>query len=117
LIEPPADNEVPLGELGLADDGDPAGVDDAEEDLSADDLLSRRFESWRRRSTVGAVGTAYARALQGIFYPGDKEPVITAEAPGDPPDADQHIRVRLDPDDPTKSVAYIPSDQGEPPSA
>jgi hypothetical protein len=117
LIEPPADDEIPAADRSVTEDADPAGFDDGEEDLSADDLLSRRFESWRRRSTVGAVGTAYARALQGIFYPGEKEPVITAEAPGDPPDADQYIRVRLDPDDPTKSVAYIPSDQGEPPPA
>jgi hypothetical protein len=34
--------------------------------------------------------------------------VITAPAPGDPPDADERLRVILDPDDPTKSVAILP---------
>jgi hypothetical protein len=45
--------------------------------------------------------------------------VIVAEVPGDPPDADQRVRVILDPDDPTKSVAYVPKpaeqeDEGPP---
>jgi hypothetical protein len=31
-----------------------------------------------------------------------------AEVPGDPPDASERVRVILDPDDPTKSVAYVP---------
>ncbi len=68
----------------------------------------RRFEAWRRRSGLGAVGTGFAVGLQKIFYPADNKPVITAPAPGDPPDADERIRVTLDPDDPTKSVAVIP---------
>jgi hypothetical protein len=34
--------------------------------------------------------------------------VIVASVPGDPPDADQRLRVVLDPDDPTKSVAILP---------
>jgi hypothetical protein len=38
--------------------------------------------------------------------------VITAEAPGDPPDASERIRVILDPDDPSKSVALMPTDSG-----
>jgi hypothetical protein len=34
--------------------------------------------------------------------------VIVASVPGDPPDADERLRVVLDPDDPTKSVAILP---------
>jgi hypothetical protein len=49
-----------------------------------------------------------ALGLQSIFYPTDNEPVVTAPIPGDPPDADERVRVTLDPDDPTKSVAVIP---------
>ncbi len=68
----------------------------------------RRFEGWRRRSAVGAIATGVALGLKEIFQPGNIEPVITAEAPGDPPDADDRLRVILDPDDPTKSVAIVP---------
>jgi hypothetical protein len=49
-----------------------------------------------------------ALGLQSIFYPTNDEPVVTAPIPGDPPDADERVRVTLDPDDPTKSVAMIP---------
>jgi hypothetical protein len=38
--------------------------------------------------------------------------VIVAEVPGDPPDASERVRVILDPDDPTKSVAYVPKPAG-----
>jgi hypothetical protein len=50
-----------------------------------------------------------ALGLQEIFQPSDNEPVISAEAPGDPPDADERLRVVLDPDDPTKSIAVLPT--------
>jgi hypothetical protein len=83
-------------------------VDPADAAL-AQTLPSRRFESWRRRTAVGALGTGFALALQDVFYPTDKDQVITAPAPGDPPDADERIRVHLDLDDPTKSVAIIPA--------
>lgn len=73
---------------------------------------SRRFESWRRRSAVGAMATGVALGLKEIFQPTNIEPVITAEAPGDPPDADERLRVILDPDDPTKSVAILPRARG-----
>jgi hypothetical protein len=49
-----------------------------------------------------------ALGLKEIFQPAVNEPVITAEAPGDPPDIDERIRVILDPDDPAKSVAIVP---------
>jgi len=66
------------------------------------------FDSWRRRSAIGGLATGIALGLRDIFQPGRNTPVLTAEAPGDPPDADERIRVILDPDDPTKSVAYLP---------
>jgi len=72
----------------------------------------QRFDGWRRRSAVGAIATGVALGLKGIFQPTNIEPVITAEAPGDPPDADERLRVILDPDDPTKSVAIIPRAHG-----
>jgi len=46
--------------------------------------------------------------MRDALAPVDSEPVITAEAPGEPPDAGQRLRVILDPDDPTKSVAMLP---------
>jgi hypothetical protein len=49
-----------------------------------------------------------ALGLKEIFQPTNIEPVITAPASGDPPDADERLRVILDPDDPTKSVAILP---------
>jgi len=73
-----------------------------------DGLPSRRFDAWRRRSAIGAIATGVALGLKEIFQPTDNEPVITAVAPGDPPDADNRLRVVLDPDDPSKSVAFLP---------
>jgi hypothetical protein len=77
-----------------------------------DDLPSRRFDAWRRRSAIGGIATGVAFGLKEIFQPTNNEPVITAVAPGDPPDADERLRVILDPDDPTKSVAIIPRSPG-----
>jgi hypothetical protein len=42
--------------------------------------------------------------------------VIVAAVPGDPPDADTRLRVILDPDDPTKSIAVMPTKPADPPS-
>ena len=67
-----------------------------------------RFDSWRRRSAIGAIATGVALGLKDIFQPTNIEQVITAEAPGDPPDRENRLRVFLDPDDPTKSVAFLP---------
>jgi hypothetical protein len=72
-------------------------------------MPSRRFDSWRRRTAIGALGTGVALGLQEVFYPTDAEQVVSAPAPGDPPDAGERIRVTLDFDDPTKSVAVIPA--------
>jgi hypothetical protein len=74
---------------------------------------TRRFDSWRRRSAIGAVATGVALGLKDIFQPTNIEPVITAEAPGDPPDSENRLRVILDPDDPSKSVAIVPPASGD----
>jgi hypothetical protein len=89
---------------------------DAEE-FAAEELPGRRFDAWRRRSAMGAIATGIALGLKEIFQPADNQPVITAVAPGDPPDADQRLRVILDPDDPTKSVAILPSSPRAAPSS
>ena len=74
------------------------------------------FERWRKDSALGAVGTGIARGLHAVFAPPVDEVVIVAAVPGDPPDADQRVRVILDPDDPTKSVAIMPDAPADPPS-
>ena len=74
------------------------------------------FERWRKESALGAVGTGIARGLHAVFAPPVDEVAIVAAVPGDPPDADQRVRVILDPDDPTKSVAIMPDAHVDPPS-
>lgn len=66
------------------------------------------FERWRRESALGAAGTGIAQGLRNVFSPTDEHQVIVAEVPGEPPDVGQRVRVILDPDDPAKSVAYVP---------
>ncbi len=83
---------------------------DADDESSEDRASS--FDQWRRESALGALGTGVARGLQSVFAPPANQPVLVAEAPGDPPGPDDRIRVILDPDDPTKSVAIVP----EPPA-
>jgi hypothetical protein len=77
------------------------------------------IDRWRRESALGSVGTGIAKGLQNVFAPTDNQQVIVAEVPGDPPDADERVRVILDPDDPTKAVAYVPKssepEDGSPP--
>jgi hypothetical protein len=86
-------------------EGSPNGHDAQEPD---EDEPEARFDRWRRESALGSVGTGIAKGLQNVFAPTDNQQVIVAEVPGDPPDADERVRVILDPDDPTKSVAYVP---------
>ena len=74
------------------------------------------FERWRKESALGAVGTGIARGLHAVFAPPVDEVVIVAAVPGDPPDADQRVRVILHPDDPTKSVAIVPDTPAAPPA-
>ena len=71
------------------------------------------FDRWRRESALGNVGTGIARGLQAVFAPPADEQVIVASVPGDPPDPDR-LRVVLDPDDPSKSVAIVPPPDGDP---
>ncbi len=66
------------------------------------------FDRWRRQSALGEVGTGIAKGLRNIFAPTQDQPAIVASVPGDPPDADQRMRVILDPDDPTKSIVIFP---------
>jgi hypothetical protein len=89
---------------------------DPDPDPDPEDLPSRRFDAWRRRSAIGGMATGVALGLQSVFYPTNNEPVISAEAPGDPPDADDHPRVVLDLDDPTKSVVIMPKATRTPPA-
>jgi hypothetical protein len=58
------------------------------------------------------MATGIAIGLKEIFQPTNVEPVITAVAPGDPPDPDPPLRVILHPDDPTKSVAILRKPSG-----
>jgi hypothetical protein len=96
------------------DEGEPeidGGLESAGEDVESDeedDPASDRFDRWRKESALGAVGTGIARGFHSVFAPRVDEVVIMASVPGDPPDADQRVRVVLDPDDPTKSVAIMP---------
>ena len=91
----------------------PEGPDD---EPPVAELPSRRFDAWRRMTAIGGIATGVALGLKEIFQPSSEEPAITAEAPGDPPDAGERLRVILDPEDPTKSVAILPPDDTSPPS-
>ena len=75
------------------------------------------FDRWRKESALGGIGTGVARGLQAVFAPPVDEVVIVASVPGDPPDADERVRVILDLDDPTKSVAIMPQPPADPPSS
>ena len=86
---------------------------DAEPEDEAEDPPSG-FERFRTESAVGGVVTGVARGLRDVFAPVPDPPAIVAAVPGDPPDADRRVRVVLDPDDPTKSVAIVPG--AEPPA-
>jgi hypothetical protein len=72
------------------------------------DKSPQGFDRWRKESAIGGVGTGIARGLQAVFGSPRQEIAIVAEVPGEPPDADMRLRVILDPDDPTKSIAVMP---------
>ncbi len=74
------------------------------------------FDRWRKESALGGIGTGIARGLQAVFGSPPDEVVIVAAVPGEPPDADTRLRVILDPDDPTKSIAVMPAAPADPPS-
>jgi hypothetical protein len=91
---------------------EPSEQPEASPEASDAELPVGRLDGWRRRSAIGALATGIALGLKEIFQPTNIEPVITAEAPGEPPDDETRLRVILDPDDPTKSVAYLPRAKG-----
>ena len=67
-----------------------------------------------RRSATSA--RASHEVSTPVFAPHVDEVVIMASVPGDPPDADDRVRVVLDPDDPTRSIAIIPDPKADPPA-
>ena len=97
--------------MGSDDDHEPP--EDASNGATREGDDAAGFERWRKELALGAVGTGIARGLHAVFVRPVDDVVIVAAVPGDPPDADQRVRVILDPDDPTKSVAIMP----EPPPA
>ena len=94
------------GDPAEAEPGEPVPGDDAPDG----------FDRWRKESAIGGIGTGIARGLQAVFAPPADEVVIVAAVPGEPPDADSRVRVILDPDDPTKSIAVVPPTPTDPPS-
>jgi hypothetical protein len=102
-----ADGDEPVqGSAPLAEPG-------GDEDDAAD--APEGFERWRKETAIGGIGTGIARGLQAVFAPPAHEIAIVAEVPGEPPDADTRVRVILDPDDPTKSIAVMPAAPAERP--
>jgi hypothetical protein len=92
---------------------------DAPDEEAQGDESREGFDRWRNESAIGGIGTGIARGLQSVFGAPRQEIAIVAEVPGEPPDADTRLRVILDPDDPTKSIAVVPSppaDAGSPDS-
>jgi hypothetical protein len=108
------DDRGAAGDNGAGEAADHVASEVGEDEAQGDEDGSA-FERWRRDSALGAVGTGVARGLQSVFAPKQDEPAIVAEVPGDPPDADERIRVVLDPDDPTKSVVIVPERHEEEP--
>ena len=110
------DEHAPAGGLP---DADAAEDEEDEEDEAREredeeaEVGPAGFDRWRTESAVGGVVTGVARGLRDVFAPVPDPPAIVASVPGDPPDADRRVRVILDPDDPTKSIAIVPG--GDPP--
>jgi hypothetical protein len=99
-MEPDGDDEVT---------GAPEPTEEPVEDAEPGDDHREGFDRWRNESAIGGIGTGIARGLQSVFGSPRQEIAIVAEVPGEPPDADKRLRVILDPDDPTKSIAVMPS--------
>ena len=103
----------PEGPIDPEDDGAPphaATASDEGRDVhdAGEGFAPGGFEHWRRHTALGSVGTGIARGLQSVFAPPPNQPAVVASVPGDPPDPER-LRVILDPDDPSKSVALLPS--------
>jgi hypothetical protein len=103
-----------------ADEDEPiessAPVEEPSDDEHDAAVAPEGFDRWRKESAIGGIGTGIARGLQAVFAPPAHEIAIVAEVPGEPPDADTRVRVILDPDDPTKSIAVMPSAPADPPT-
>ncbi len=113
---PPPEQE-PCEDVGVGTETDGEPAEDVPAEVESEDHDDGAgFERWRKESALGAVGTGIARGLHAVFAPPVDEVAIVAAVPGDPPDADQRVRVILDPDDPTKSVAIMPEAPANPPS-
>src|ERR1700735_4639122 len=106
--------------MGPDGDDEPLASGNASEERAenpeAEDEHPEGFDRWRKESAIGGIGTGIARGLQAVFAPPPDEVVIVAAVPGEPPDADTRLRVILDPDDPTKSIAVMPVKPADPPS-
>jgi hypothetical protein len=110
--------------MGSDDDGaagdapSAAGAESAaDQDPEPADEHPQGFDRWRKESALGSVGTGIARGLQSVFGAPPQEIAIVAEVPGEPPDADKRLRVILDLDDPTKSIAVVPAPPADSPPA
>jgi hypothetical protein len=107
--------------MGPDGEHEPAPSEDAPEgnaeEAATGDDAPEGFDRWRKGSTIGGIGTGIARGLQAVFAPPADEVAIVAAVPGEPPDADTRVRVILDPEDPTKSIAVVPAAQADPPPA
>ena len=112
------DEPAPAGGLPDSEDEDEDAHVDAKEHMDAEEEQDDQeaegnpagFDRWRTESAVGSVVTGVARGLRDVFAPVPDPPAIVASVPGDPPDADQRVRVILDPDDPTRSIAIVPGE-------
>ena len=100
--------------MGPGSDADVPPEDAPESAAEDGEDASGAFDRWRKESALGNIGTGVARGFHAVFAPHVDEVVIMASVPGDPPDADDRVRVVLDPDDPTRSIAIIPDPKANP---
>jgi hypothetical protein len=108
----PDDDDTPAEVVPPASQAPADGEVVPDRELENDDSREG-FDRWRNESAIGGIGTGIARGLQSVFGSPRQEIAIVAEVPGEPPDADTRLRVILDPDDPTKSIAVVPAPPGD----
>ena len=100
-----------------ADPVDPARETDVEPDESPDESEVEPDEPFERpvdRFRRGAIGGVVAAGLLGIAdalegRPRKEEVVIVQEAPAAPPREPRRLELLLDPDDPSKSLVFLPA--------
>jgi hypothetical protein len=112
----PGGNDEPTASADPAEEQTDA-AEEHTDDPELRDEPREGFDRWRNESAIGGIGTGIARGLQSVFGTPQQEIAIVAEVPGEPPDADTRLRVILDPDDPTKSIAVVPSPPADSPPA